>query len=87
MAAGRLSLDLQYRIVDRSFVGQNKAVMENFKLGERVEAPNALDLPLDLAIALLTDSEGRITVAVRSRATSVSRRSTTGISSARQSAT
>ena len=64
MAAGRLSLDLQYRIVDRALVGQNKAVMENFKLGERVEAPNALDLPLDLAIALLTDSEGRITVAV-----------------------
>ena len=64
VAAGRLSLDLQYRIVDRALVGQNKAVMENFKLGERVEAPNALDLPLDLAIALLTDSEGRITVAV-----------------------
>src|SRR5262245_41634486 len=64
VAAGRLSLDLQYRIMDRALVGENKAVMENFKLGERVEAPNALDLPLDLAIALLTDSEGRITVAV-----------------------
>jgi hypothetical protein len=38
--------------------------MENFRLGERVEAPNALDLPLDLAIALLKDSQGRINVAV-----------------------
>jgi hypothetical protein len=64
VAAGRLSLELQYKVVDRALVGQNKAVMENFKLGERVEAPNALDLPLDLAIALLTDSQGRITVAV-----------------------
>jgi hypothetical protein len=64
VAAGRLSLELQYKIVDRMLVGQNKAVMENFKLGERVEAPNALDLPLDLAIALLTDSQGRINVAV-----------------------
>jgi Domain of Unknown Function (DUF748) len=64
VAAGRLSLELQYTIVDRVLVGQNKAVMENFKLGERVEAPNALDLPLDLAIALLTDSQGRISVAV-----------------------
>ena len=64
VAAGRLSLDLQYRIVDRALVGQNKAVMENFRLGERVEAPNALDLPLDLAIALLKDSEGRISVGV-----------------------
>jgi hypothetical protein len=64
VAAGRLSLELEYKIVDRMLVGQNKAIMENFKLGERVEAPNALDLPLDLAIALLTDSEGRISVAV-----------------------
>jgi Domain of Unknown Function (DUF748) len=53
VAAGRLSLDLQ-----------NKAVMEKLKLGERVEAPHAFDLPLDLAIALLTDSDGRISVAV-----------------------
>ena len=64
VAAGRLSLELEYKIVDRMLVGQNKAVMENFKLGERVDAPNALDLPLDLALALLTDSEGRISVAV-----------------------
>jgi hypothetical protein len=64
VAAGRLSLELEYKIVDRMLVGQNKAIMENFKLGERVEAPNALDLPLDLALALLTDSEGRISVAV-----------------------
>jgi hypothetical protein len=64
VAAGRLSLALQYQIVDRVLVGQNKAVMDNFKLGERVEAPNALHLPLDLAIALLADSDGRLTVAV-----------------------
>src|SRR5262249_1930213 len=56
--------ELQYKIVDSVLVGENKAVMENFKLGERVDAPNALDLPLDLAIALLTDSNGRISVAV-----------------------
>jgi hypothetical protein len=64
VATGRLSLDLHYRIVDRALVGRNKAVMENFTLGERVEAPSALDLPLDLAIALLKDSQGRISVAV-----------------------
>jgi hypothetical protein len=64
VAAGRLSLDLQYRIVDKALVGQNKVVMDNFKLGERVEAPNAFDLPLDLAITLLKDSDGRISVGV-----------------------
>ena len=38
--------------------------MQDFTLGERVESANALDLPLDLAVALLTDSQGRINVAV-----------------------
>lgn len=64
VAEGRLSLELQYKIVDNELVGQNKAVIDKLKLGERVEAPNALDLPLDLAIALLSDSDGRISVAV-----------------------
>jgi hypothetical protein len=39
-------------------------VLEDFTLGERVESPSAMDLPLDLAIALLTDSEGKIDIAV-----------------------
>jgi len=39
-------------------------VLDKFTLGERVEAPNAIHLPLDLAIALLTDAEGKIDVAL-----------------------
>ena len=64
IAAGRLWLDLRYKIVKSELAGENKIVMQDFTLGERVEAPNALDLPLDLAVALLTDSQGRINVAV-----------------------
>jgi hypothetical protein len=64
VAAGRLSLDLQYRMVGGLLASQSRVVMDHFALGERVEAPNALDLPLDLAVALLTDSHGRISVAV-----------------------
>jgi hypothetical protein len=64
VAAGRLSLDLRYKMVDGALTGQSDVVMHDFALGDRVEAPNALDLPLDLAVALLTDSEGRIRVAV-----------------------
>jgi uncharacterized protein involved in outer membrane biogenesis len=64
IASGRLWLDLRYKIVKSELAGENKIVMQDFTLGERVEAPNALDLPLDLAVTLLTNSQGRINVAV-----------------------
>jgi hypothetical protein len=34
--------------------------MDKLTLGERVESPTAMSLPLDLAIAILSDSDGRI---------------------------
>ena len=64
IASGRLWLDLRYKIVKSELAGENKIVMQDFTLGERAEAPDALDLPVDLAVALLTDSQGRINVAV-----------------------
>ncbi len=64
IASGRLSLDLEYKINEGKLQGENKVLLEKFTLGERVESPGALKLPLDLAIALLTDSEGKIDVAV-----------------------
>jgi hypothetical protein len=64
VAAGRLSLDLNYKIIDSQLLGENKIVMAEFQLGDRVRAPNALDLPLDLAVALLKDRDGRIHLAV-----------------------
>jgi hypothetical protein len=64
VAAGRLSLDVQYKIVDSQLLGENKIVLADFQLGERVQVPNALDLPLDLAVALLKEPDGRIHLAV-----------------------
>jgi outer membrane protein OmpA-like peptidoglycan-associated protein len=64
IAAGKLWLTLHYKIVDQQLAGENKIVLDDFQLGERVKAPGALDLPLDLAVALLKDSEGKITLAV-----------------------
>jgi hypothetical protein len=64
IASGTLNLNLEYKIQDSELLGDNKVVLNQFTLGERVEAPNAINLPIDLAIALLSDSEGKIDVAV-----------------------
>ena len=64
IASGTLNLKLEYKIQKSELLGENKVVLEQFTLGERVEAPSAINLPLDLAIALLTDTEGKIDVAV-----------------------
>lgn len=58
--SGRLSVDLEYKIQRRQLSGQNKFIIQQLKLGERVDSPDAVNLPLDLAIALLQDSDGVI---------------------------
>jgi len=64
IASGTLNLKLEYKIQNSELLGDNKVLLEQFTLGERIEAPNAINLPLDLAIALLTDTDGKIDVAV-----------------------
>jgi uncharacterized protein involved in outer membrane biogenesis len=64
IASGKLSLDLQYKLNNSQLLGENKVLLEQFTLGERVESPTAINLPLDLAIALLTDSSGKIDLSV-----------------------
>jgi hypothetical protein len=62
IAGGRLWLDLQYRVKDSKLLGENKVVLKKVVLGEKVESPNALNLPLELAIAILADSDGVIDI-------------------------
>ncbi|MCB1665165.1 MAG: DUF748 domain-containing protein [Pseudomonadales bacterium] len=61
---GDLDVDLSYRIQERQLQGDNAMVMRDLVLGERVPHPDALDLPLGLAIALLKDRNGVIDLAV-----------------------
>ena len=58
--SGKLSLNLEYKIEKRRLAGENQVVMDQLTLGERVESPTAANLPLDLAIAILQDADGRI---------------------------
>ena len=60
ITSGKLSLDLEYKIVQRQLQGKNQVVMDKLTLGEKVASPEAHDLPLDLAVSILQDSDGRI---------------------------
>lgn len=60
--SGKLSMDLKYQIQNSKMVGDNRIIVENLELGERVESPDAVGLPLDLAVALMTDGNGRIDI-------------------------
>jgi hypothetical protein len=62
VAGGRLALDLQYKVRQSKLLGTNKIVLSQVALGEKVESPDALDLPLELAIAILQDSKGVIDI-------------------------
>ena len=57
---GSLELNLRYSIEAGGLTGENAIVISDLALGERVEHPDAVDLPLDLAVALLTGPDGRI---------------------------
>ncbi|KFE58097.1 DUF748 domain-containing protein [Pseudomonas syringae] len=59
---GRLNLDLHYLITKGQLKAENKVVVEQLQLGEKVDSPDAVDLPLKLAIALLKDSDGKISI-------------------------
>jgi len=60
--SGKMSADLRYTIQDYKMIGENKIIIDNFFLGEQVDNPDATSLPLNLAIALLKDSNGRIDI-------------------------
>lgn len=59
---GKLSLDLEYEIDHSQLTGDNQIVIERLDLGEPVQSPEAVNLPLDLAVALLADSSGVIDI-------------------------
>jgi hypothetical protein len=59
---GKLDMNLRYKVQDRRLEVENRAVLDQLVLGERVESPGATTLPVDLAVALLKDADGRIDI-------------------------
>lgn len=60
IAEGKISLDLQYKVRHAQLEGNNQIVLDKLTLGERIDSPDALKLPLELALAILKDQDGRI---------------------------
>ncbi len=57
---GKLTLELKYQVVNRQLTASNSIFIDQFELGEKVENPEAVSVPLELAVALLKDSDGKI---------------------------
>ncbi len=57
---GNMSLELKYKILNNKLTSTNSLLINKLVLGDKVENPKAVSLPLDLAIALLEDSSGKI---------------------------
>ncbi|CAN0075886.1 unnamed protein product, partial [Phaeothamnion confervicola] len=60
IASGKISLDLNYKVRDSRLEGKNSVVLDKLELGEKVDSPDAINLPLELALAILKDSDGKI---------------------------
>jgi hypothetical protein len=59
---GKLSIDVTYHVENRSLDAKQKFVIDQLQLGEKVESPDAVSLPLKLAVALLKDRNGVIDI-------------------------
>lgn len=57
---GKMSLGLNYKVANKELAASNNILIDQFELGEKVENPNAVSLPLELAVALMKDSDGKI---------------------------
>ena len=59
---GKLSIDVTYHVENRALDAKQKFVIDQLQLGEKVESPDAVSLPLKLAVALLKDKNGVIDI-------------------------
>ncbi len=57
---GKITLDVAYKIEDKKLEARNQVVINQLTLGEKIDSPDAVSLPVKLAIGLLQDQNGVI---------------------------
>jgi hypothetical protein len=60
IAKGKLTVDLKYHIENRQLTASHHIVVDQLQLGDKVDSPDAVNLPLKLAVSLLKDRNGVI---------------------------
>ena len=59
---GKLNLTLNYEVADSKLNGSNVVNLDTLTLGEKVESKDAVNLPLSLAISILSDQNNQINI-------------------------
>ena len=59
---GKLSAELTYKIEERKLTAANQIFLDQLTFGEAVDSPDAVNLPVQLAVSLLKDSRGQIKI-------------------------
>ena len=57
---GKLSLNLAYKLENRQLIADNQLFIDQLTFGAKVDSPDATQLPVNLAIALLRNNRGEI---------------------------
>lgn len=59
---GRMEFKMDYRISGNKLTASHKVLIQRFEFGGKVESKDALPLPFGMAVALLEDPQGRISI-------------------------
>lgn len=57
---GKLSMEVQYHIEQGELSADNRLILNQLTFGDRVESPEAIELPIHLAVSLLKNRDGVI---------------------------
>ena len=61
---GTLTVDVHYHLENNDLTADNHLFISQLTFGEHVQSPNAVNLPIALAVSLLQNSKGEINIAV-----------------------
>lgn len=59
---GKLDMELEYNLNKHELKGKNNLLFKQFKLGDKTPSPDVVDLPLKLAVSLLTGMNGEMKI-------------------------